>query len=283
MSENAPHNRARQRLAEEQRRSSAHDKAVKVVRNVITVIGGLVIIGLIVWGFIAVRGVSQNARQQQQLNDRQTVQLTPKNVGSDGSFLIRTAKTSDSSTRVDNFFDPMCPGCGIVDRAISKTMTQQVDSGDIALHLRPVSFLDKSSTDQYSTRAINAFITINQYNPRISLDFMSGLYKNGFQPSESTAYKSVSDDEFVKLAESLNVPKNEAEKIKDHHYTKWIEKNSTTQMNNKQLFPDSFSTPSIFVGLKFDGDKKVAGDKVKFSTDGDFDTTYINAVKAAQK
>lgn len=252
----------RQRAAEmrkQAKKKARRDKIVKVsaLVSVIAVLVGLV-------GYIAI--TAHNKKDSDGWTQAAT-QLTPKNFDEHGAFQVKSENLKSSATRVDDFFDPLCPGCGAVHRASGDRMKELVKSGDIDLRLSPVSFLDEASTDKYSTRAINAFVTVAENSPEHALDFLTALYRKDFQPQEGVqnyGQKPVTDQALVEAAVGAGVPADVAKTISEHRYADWIKKMSEKQVKRSDLFPGGFSTPAIFTGVKYGSDGKASGTKIDF-------------------
>ena len=252
----------RQRAAEmrkQAKKKARRDKIVKVsaLVSVIAVLVGLV-------GYIAI--TAHNKKDSDGWTQAAT-QLTPKNFDEHGAFQVKSENLKSSATRVDDFFDPLCPGCGAVHRASGDRMKELVKSGDIDLRLSPVSFLDEASTDKYSTRAINAFVTVAENSPEHALDFLTALYRKDFQPQEGVqnyGQKPVTDQALVEASVGAGVPADVAKTISEHRYADWIKKMSEKQVKRSDLFPGGFSTPAIFTGVKYGSDGKASGTKIDF-------------------
>ena len=252
----------RQRAAEmrkQAKKKARRDKIVKVsaLVSVIAVLVGLV-------GYIAI--TAHNKKDSDGWTQAAT-QLTPKNFDEHGAFQVKSENLKSSATRVDDFFDPLCPGCGAVHRASGDRMKELVKSGDIDLRLSPVSFLDEASTDKYSTRAINAFVTVAENSPEHALNFLTALYRKDFQPQEGVqnyGQKPVTDQALVEAAVGAGVPADVAKTISEHRYADWIKKMSEKQVKRSDLFPGGFSTPAIFTGVKYGSDGKASGTKIDF-------------------
>ena len=252
----------RQRAAEMRKQAKKKARRDKIVRvsSLVSVIA--VLVGLI--GYIAI--TAHNKKDSDGWTQAAT-QLTPKNFDEHGAFQVKSENLKSSATRVDDFFDPLCPGCGAVHRASGDRMKELVKSGDIDLRLSPVSFLDEASTDKYSTRAINAFVTVAENSPEHALDFLTALYRKDFQPQEGVqnyGQKPVTDQALVEAAVGAGVPANITKTIPEHRYADWIKKTSEKQVKRSDLFPSGFSTPAIFTGVKYGSDGKASGTKIDF-------------------
>lgn len=235
---------------------------------------GAAIIGLIALiAFILSQGIEKGAA----LSGGEVVlgeQLTPKTANSNNAFLVESENVKEDAKRVDVFFDPMCPGCGIVDQSIGGTLAELVDNGDISLYLSPVSFLDGTSSDKYSSRALNAFVTIAEENPRHALTFMNTILSEEFQPDEGQTYTPVPNETFVEIAKTIGVTDETATSIQDLHYTDWLSQAADKQTERTDLFPEGFSTPAVFINVKYDDKEEYAtGDKVPFGQ-GDILETF---------
>lgn len=252
----------RQRAAEMRKQAKKKARRDKIIRVSALVSVIAVLIGLT--GYIAV--TAHNKKDSDGWTQAST-QLTPKNFDEHGAFQVKSDNLKSSATRVDDFFDPLCPGCGAVHRASGDRMKELVKSGDIDLRLSPVSFLDEASTDKYSTRAINAFVTVAENSPEHALDFLTALYRKDFQPQEGTqnyGQKPVTDQAIVEAAVGAGVPTDVAKTIPEHRYADWIKKTSEKQVKRSDLFTGGFSTPAIFTDVKYGSDGKASGTKIDF-------------------
>lgn len=230
---------------------SAQRKKEKRHRLILTIsvsVVAVLFLGLI--GFLAFSDAKTTKKEASVLG----VQMTPALANSNGSFYVsKDGKTNEPSadskaTRVDLFFDPQCPGCGVVDRGIGERLAELVQTEEIDLYLSPVSFLDKTSADRYSSRAVNAVVTVAEKSPAHLLKFVNAIYAKDFQPAEGGA--SVSDEKLSAQAIKIGVPEAVANEFKNHSYFDWIAKNSTTQMDRADYFSAGFATPSLFLNSK---------------------------------
>lgn len=252
----------RQRAAQMRKQAKKKARRDKIVRVSALVSVVAVLVGLI--GYIA---VTAHNKKDSDGWTQTAMQLTPKNFDEHGAFQVKPENLKSSATRVDDFFDPLCPGCGAVHRASGDRMKELVKSGDIDLRLSPVSFLDEASTDKYSTRAINAFVTVAENSPEHALDFLTALYRKDFQPQEGTqnyGQKPVTDQALVEAAVGAGVPADVAKTIPEHRYADWIKKTSEKQVKRSDLFPGGFSTPAVFTGVKYGSDGKASGTRIDF-------------------
>lgn len=270
----------REALRKQREKDLKKDRNKKIILFSLIAIVALALISGAVW-----------ALTQSSSNQTETAlgeQLTPTKIDSTGAFHVTADgvvedTTPTGQTRVDMFFDPMCPGCGIVDRGMNEELQTLVDNGEVDLFMTPVAFLDDASSDDYSSRAVNATIVIAEEAPEYYLDFISDLYEAGNQPSEGSAYVSVTDEMLAERAIELGVPEDVANKFSEGNYIEWIKEHSATQLNDRSdLFPDGFSTPAVFLNLKYnDAGEAVDYTRVNFDN-AEIYETFDTALKAAK-
>jgi len=237
------------------------------------------LVGVFVWSF-----------SQTSDNQTQGEQLVPTKVDANGAFHVsKDGVLEDNAptgnTRVDIFFDPMCPGCGLVDRGISDKTNELLNNGEIDLFMTPVAFLDNTSSDRYSTRAVNATITVAEESPEHYLAFVNDLYEVGHQPSEGSSYIPVSDEMLAQRAVDLGVPQEVADKFSNGHYTEWISENTNKQLNQREdLFPEGFSTPAVFLNIQYKDTETHSGEVEDFTRvtfdSPEVEETFVNAIES---
>lgn len=252
-------------------------KSKKIIAIVWSAIAALTI-ALVAIAIVVNKADSKN-------NEPTAEQIAPTRADANGAFYVPAEggplePPADSrAVRADLFFDPQCPGCGIVDRGIGDRLQQLVNSGDMELYITPVAFLDRASTDQYSSRAGNAVVTVAEKSPEHVLAFIHAIYAEDFQPLESNGAGTVSDQELAEVAVSVGVSEDIASTFEDHAYFQWIAESTQFQQNRSDLFPNGFATPSLFLGTTYVDDVATDTVKVEFE-DSDvlttFNTTFEN-------
>lgn len=262
---------------------SAQKKKEKRTRLIIAVTGS--VIGLVFLGLVSFFAI-QDAKTSKTEASVVGAQATPVLADANGAFYVSkdgktNAPAADSTAiRVDNFFDPQCPGCGVIDRGIGDRLEELVQNGEIDLYMNPVSFLDRASSDRYSTRAVNAVVTVAEKSPDHLLKFVNSIYQKDFQPAEGGL--RVSDDKLAERAISVGVPEAVANEFKNHSYFDWIEKNSATQMERQDYFSEGFSTPSIFLDSKIENGVASGFTRVEFA-DSDVLKTFNDTLSNLPK
>lgn len=119
---------------------------------------------------------------------------SPTGVTADGG-VVR----GDAGAPVDValYEDFQCPACASFEERAGDTLTELMDGGEIQLTYHPIAFLDRASTDRYSTRSLNAVACVIDTAPVAFLGFYGALF--AAQPAEGGP--GLTDDELVTLAE----------------------------------------------------------------------------------
>jgi protein-disulfide isomerase len=93
--------------------------------------------------------------------------------------------------------DPQCPACQQFETQVRDKVDQGIADGEVRVEYRIVSFLDRASTNEYSSRAANAlFAVADVAGPDVFKKFHDLLYEN--QPAEGGP--GPDDDQLVEWA-----------------------------------------------------------------------------------
>ena len=171
------------------------------------------------------------------------VKEKPSAANDQGGFLISSqglGKPVAKAPTVEIYMDFMCPGCGALHRGLDSTLTGLVDAGQINLVIYPMSFMDRLSTDNYSTRTGTATIYVAQHDPDHLLPFIANLYAKDFQPDESD-YHPVSNDKIRQQAIKAGVDPKVADQAVKGHYRAWIKAMDAYTPLRKELWNPSGS------------------------------------------
>jgi protein-disulfide isomerase len=93
------------------------------------------------------------------------------------------------------YMDFMCPYCADFHSSYGPTLDRLRNEGKITVEYRPVTFLDRQSTNRYSSRAAAAAACVADAHPDRYADFLSQLYAH--EPAQGSA--GLSDQELKSL------------------------------------------------------------------------------------
>ncbi len=191
----------RQAAAREKARIEREEHLKKQKRRRIAIQSG-VVVGIIAVAIVIVVFVVNIARP-----GTSSVSAGPQNMISDGIVIgadlvaVRTGAITASTAASDQaastpnrlvvYLDYQCPNCADFEATNNSQIEQWVTSGEVTLEIRPLSFLDKSSQNEYSSRAANAAACVANYEPDKFFAFNTAMFAN--QPSEGTAGPSNSE------------------------------------------------------------------------------------------
>lgn len=96
------------------------------------------------------------------------------------------------------YVDYQCPICQAFDVPNSPQIRSWVDTGAATVEIRPLSFLDRASLNEYSSRAANSAMCVANFEPDAFFDFHENLMIN--QPMEGA--EGLNDNELYQLAET---------------------------------------------------------------------------------
>lgn len=254
-----------QRLAEVRSQQAREERIRKGV------IVGVIVAVIAVVGFALAMAIKANPPKSTSVNEGTAIPTKVNaqgafRIGKDGSVVDPATKPVPGAKRAELWFDPMCPGCAAVERAAGARFLEAAKAGEVDLYLNPLSFLDRQSSDEYSTRAVNAFVTVAEKSPEHTMPFLSALYTEENHPEEGAAYDSVSDEDFARIAQSVGVPADVAAQFSEHSYTQWISQHTEGQSARQDVFPEGVTTPTMVIGGTEDGSNKLSGfSKVNFA------------------
>src|SRR4051794_1935420 len=165
---------------------------------------------------------------------------TPKNLS--GTYDVMIGKSS-APTTIKLYEDLQCPICHDFENAVGQKIQAAIADGTVKVDYHMVAFLDRSSTTQYSSRALNAAMAVlSTAGPDAFLKFHTIAYAN--QPAEGSA--GVPDSTLVDWAVQAGADKSEVTPlINDNTYHQWVV-NATDQMSKDQVS----GTPTVFIDGK---------------------------------
>jgi protein-disulfide isomerase len=151
------------------------------------------------------------------------------------------------AVRVDLVEDPICPWCTYLVQSASGEIGTLVDQGEIAFYYHPVSILDVQSLgNRYSTRMVNDWVTVAEYDPEHFWAFVEASYAN--PPEEGST--GMTDNEIAALARSAGVSEDTIARFEDEEFVKWVAA-ATSRATNRAEYLDTdgrFGTPTLLIG-----------------------------------
>lgn len=138
---------------------------------------------------------------------------------------------------IDVYQDFLCPFCRKLEDEAGPTLRQLIDTKQARVVYHPVAFLDRASTNQYSTRsAASAGCASDQ--DRI-VEYSSALYAR--QPAEGGP--GLTDDDLIQVAASVGIINPAfAQCVRGGTYRPWIDR-----VNDGASRRGVIGTPTVFV------------------------------------
>jgi len=194
------------------------EKASRRQRNLISVAIVVVVVGLIGLGTWAVKAESDRNATSDKLT-------TPASATSDFGVLYDTAAaggklSADAPKPVEVvlYEDFQCPACQAFESANGAYLQQAVTEGQITVEYRPIAFLDRASSTEYSTRSGNAALCVLEDTDATTFKAMHDLlYAN--QPAENTA--GLTNDELVEMGKQAGADDIET-CVRKRTYGPWL-------------------------------------------------------------
>jgi len=145
--------------------------------------------------------------------------------------------------KVVAYIDFICPVCKRFEDTYNDALTGLRNEGKISLEYRPLGFLDRMSSTNYSSRAANAAACVADQAPDKYADYIDVLFTN--QPAEGGA--GLSDDRLKSLASEIGADINSC--VDDKTFRPYV-KYSTELASNIGVT----GTPTVFIdGKQWDG------------------------------
>ena len=147
------------------------------------------------------------------------------------------------------YVDYQCPICQAFDLPNSAQIRSWVDTGAATVEIRPISFLDRASLNEYSSRAANAAFCVANFEPDSYFDMHSNLMIN--QPAEGQ--EGLDDNELYKVAQQSGAGTDEVKGcIQNKSFADYIEQHTQNVLNTPQQGVTVTGTPTVLVnGAKF--------------------------------
>ncbi len=241
---------AREKAAEmraEAARKEARRRTLAIVSAVIAVIVVAVGAGVLI----------QTARHNEETK-KAAATAPPAHLTNDG---FQVGKPSAKVT-LEVWEDFQCPACKNFEALNAAQLASWAAEGTVKIEYHPVAILDRMSSTNYSTRALNAAAAVINADPTAFVKFHTLLYNN--QPEENGT--GLPDSQLIDYAVQAGVQRSAVESaITSQKYLGWTQKVSDEFSSVKHFT----GTPTLVVNGKVVSD--YAPDKIKA------------AVEAAQK
>ncbi|MFQ1000544.1 DsbA family protein [Modestobacter sp. SSW1-42] len=219
---------ARARIAERRAAEAAAQAAAERRRR--TVVGAVVAAVVLVVALVAVVLVQTNR------TSTDAAAATPPGTVDGYAFAVGAA---DAPVTVDVYEDFQCPVCAQLEETSGGTLTSLVDAGTVQLRYHGMAFLDRASTTEYSTRALNAAAVVAESGTEAYRTFHDLLFAD--QPAEGTA--GLSDDQLIAHAAQAGASGAAVESgIRDLRYGDWV-----AAATDRASTDGVTGTPTVFV------------------------------------
>lgn len=159
--------------------------------------------------------------------------------------------SEDAPTTLTIFEDPQCPICRDFEATVGDQLSSAIEAGEVRVDYRIVSFLDRASANEYSSRAANALMAVQDTaGPEAFAEFHRTLFDN--QPEEGT--EGPDDDQLVAWAVEAGAPEADVRPlIEDGAFDQFVV-NATDQMSREGVT----GTPTVLIDGEPAGDTPAA-------------------------
>ncbi|NYG55969.1 thioredoxin domain-containing protein [Nocardioides perillae] len=161
----------------------------------------------------------------------------PSGVGADGTVTVGSPDAPVTVRLVEDF---QCPACGAFEAAVGDQLDTWVESGQVQVEHRPIAFLDRASTTEYSSRALGvALAVLEDAGPDAYAEVHDLLFAS--QPPEGGA--GLDDERLVDLAVRAGADEAAvAAAAEERPYDAWIDEAT------EAAFEDGVTgTPTVLV------------------------------------
>jgi protein-disulfide isomerase len=141
--------------------------------------------------------------------------------------------------KVIAYIDFICPVCKRFEDTYNDALTSLRNEGKITMEYRPLGFLDRQSSTNYSSRSANAAACVADKAPEKYAEYVDVLFAN--QPAEGGA--GLSDDKLKSLATDIGADINSC--VDDKTFRPYV-KYSTELASNTGIS----GTPTVFIDGK---------------------------------
>lgn len=197
--------------------------------------------------------VSRVTGDQEKYRKLKSVGRQPPSADGQGGITLVSKKAVDADIpTVDVYLDFMCPFCGEVSRAVDPTLTRMLNAGQIRVSLHILDFLDRLSTDEYSSRAASAVATLADKDPSHVMPVVESFFGRDFQPPEEH-YTPVSAKMLADRMVKAGVDETLAAQAARGEYVEWAKAVNDYTITRKDIedTKGEVSTPTFLVNGRF--------------------------------
>lgn len=161
---------------------------------------------------------------------------TPPQVDGRGALVLGDP---DAAVTVEVVEDFQCPACRAFEAAEGDLLRSYVAGDQVQVAYRGIAFLDRASSTDYSSRALNASACVMAEGDEVWSRFHRSLFEQ--QPPEGGA--GLSDDQLVRLAGAAGADEDAVRTcVEDGTYADWVA-STTTQAGDDGVQ----GTPTVYV------------------------------------
>jgi protein-disulfide isomerase len=202
-----------------------------------------VVVAVVVVLVVGITVIVRQAAHDQAVAGAASPGGVPANLQADGGIVSITGTPPAGKTpvTVELWEDFQCPACRAFEDANHTQLEAWAKQGVVKLVYKPVAFLDRASTTNYSTRALIAAAAVVDSDPAVFTAFHDLLYTN--QPEEGSA--GLTDAKLADLAARAGASRDVVVKaLSSQQYKAW-----TVQRTDE--FTKKFTgTPTVLVDGK---------------------------------
>lgn len=145
----------------------------------------------------------------------------PRGAGADTGYEYVPDTVDENAPKPEHtlvkYVDLQCPGCAELERKTSYGVDYLAQQGKVKVEYRVVSFLDRASKNNYSSRAANAVACVYEKDPKKAATMVGNLLAT--QPEEGT--EGPSDEVLDYFAQSIGV-KDAKDCITSGKWNDWV-------------------------------------------------------------
>ncbi|MGX1777790.1 DsbA family protein [Nocardia brasiliensis] len=174
--------------------------------------------------------------QQPAAEQQQPLAATPANVTANGAIQIGDPAAKNV---VQVVADLQCPACQAFEQANATALEDAATRGSALIEYNIISFLDRASTTQYSSRAGNAAYCVAEADPAKFQGWLATMFEQ--QPAEGGA--GLPDTELIAIAQGAGYTESTvAQCITDRRYDTYL------RTKSKEIIDGGIrSTPTVLI------------------------------------